>query len=287
MNAPLQSLIVCILSLTSVSAWASDPCSLQKTLQGLFKVEAKQGDRIVTDKIFNQLPYSKLDYTADLLGHGAGGDVYRITPRHFPKRTFIVKVTDLDTALNDSIGFELIQKAAGLQSEVKIASHKILPLKNVPENSMFVSTVMQMQDIGGRSLFSMFADPQVPKAVKQVLEQKYKSFLRRLEDGLDDLYDLKAIRVPSTSEFYQAEKEWNHLGKAAIEAQPEIVMWDISVHKLFDPLTGDPALAKKLRTVAGNRSSVWFEVDKDIQMIIKSDNIIVTKDYDLYLIDPH
>ena len=287
MRRALFSQIVFLLILATLpSARASfttaERCSIHETLKHLFSIETARGTQIPSRKIRDLLPYSKLEFFAEELGTGKGGTVYRIIPKHHPEKAFIAKVTDTDTAIHDSIGFDLLRQAATPESEIKIARSKILPTKD-QSHQFTPMAVMQVDNVEGRSLSSILADPKTPRLVTETLNNHYKNFLKRIQRYFDEEFGIEAKLIDPHPKYFQAEK---NLGEKAIQAQPKILILSISPDQLFGPFSKHNDLLKKLNALTHRRADLIVHTSKEIEIMIKSDNIIVTPDYDLYLIDP-
>lgn len=239
-------------------------------LKGLFAIESFKGKTLTpreTQKLTPYLPYSFTENRVEFLGAGAGGEVYRITPLSSAKPAFVVKLTDPTHAANDSSAFEIIQTALSNSTDLKVVKNKIIPSAPSNSSSFYTPILMEVESIEGRSLYSMFADPEVPLAVKNELRKKYDRSLNKVKESLQNQYSVRGEVFESIPQYFDRKviSEWKHLPDQGIGAQPMIGRWTLSP-KRYDP---------KLKLA------------KNIEIMIKSDNIIVTPDYQFYLIDPH
>ena len=246
------------------AAYASDACNVKRALQEIFTIEPHLGEEISKEEIFNFLPYRKLDYSVRQLGGNAGGKVYKIIPTKIGDHSFVVKFMKPEAAANDLAAFDLLREAMSakslIESNVKIVRAKVLPQKSAYFKPMKGPvSVMQLEAVEGRSLFSILSDPLAPTAVKDQLRHQYNQFL----DQLEQYFSVKGsifTREKAASRYFfvdskNVEERLAH--SYAVDLQPD-------VGTVFVPRTSN----------------------KSTGILIKSDNFIVTRKFDLYLIDP-
>lgn len=255
----------------------------------MYTVSVQEGVLADASKLLRKLPYSKLEFEARKLGAGARGEVYRIIPKKFPNQSFVVKLTDTDQAMNDLVVFQILADVAQGQSSVIIPKVKVLKLPESAMQSLDATAVMQLEDVRGQTLFSWLNDSKVLDAEKEWVIEKYESFLEHIESQLQSKYGMVTfVKKPQPVFFPSQISKLTPLAQKQlmVKRQPRVFFADVDVNDFFSTR---PALFKKVNDISGNRTLQWMNDSKrdEIEMILKSDNFIVTPNLDLYLIDPY
>ena len=257
----------------------------RNTLNSVFSINAKKGKLVHSEKIETRIGYSSAENEIEFLGEGHGGSVFRITPKNRLNPPRVVKATDLDTALHDAVAMDLVRQAAKDQVEVKIATTHLRPVsKNVPRN-LSVDALTEIQNVEGRSLFEILADARVPIEVKKKLTEKYENFIDLVSKNLSKQQGMHSVFNRAESRYFQAEIPTGATYSQTIKLmqhQPKMMISSISVGELFH---GHEPMYQLIREVSGDRVNVWFEAEKEIKIFFKSDNFLVDKNYQIYLID--
>lgn len=268
--------------LFTLPAFARSDCDLKTQLQSLFVVKPHEGTPLPSETFKKALPYKKLDYELKLLGKGKDGFVSRVVPAK-GKTSFIVKLMDRYEAAFDHIGFEVLRSSLEGNSVFKLQKAKILPGQTASKRA-----VMQLGDAQGRTLFSILEDPAVPAAVKDKLQRHFETGIRELGASLSAEWGLEADIFSPFERFFPSSIK-NIRPDDVAAAQPPILGASIPYTRFFDPFSMDPKRVKMLNKalqVTEGKFLHTISSGEDLLIIIKSDNVIVTPDFELVIIDP-
>jgi hypothetical protein len=255
-----------------------------KVLQFLFPIEPELGSAIAIQKVAKFLP-PDLVYEARELGQGASGTVYRVFPKKYPNKSLVLKVMAGQSAYHDTVSFGLVEEAAFRSPDVTVVSHQVLKATgDFVQDEM----AMQVQDIKGRTLFSVLADPQIPETIKVSLRERDTNFGKKLEENFLKSHGVSIQKIKAHKYYFRSEGNWYDLPDEKIIQQPEIMKWTFAPRKILGEVGKETNYFNKLQKVFGSHLKDWVDapLNNGISVILKSDNIIVTPDYHLYLIDP-
>lgn len=282
MNALRLTIMICGITY-GVTSLAGTQCT-ESFLEMLFynyKIERVSGKRVPVELIANDLPYSKLDYKVLKLGEGSSGSAYRIMPKKDPTHSFVVKKMQVDMAVNDYVAFEFLREISKPQKWVKIPKVKLLKVASDEPRNISAKMYMQLEDVKGTPLYQILSDADAPPALRKRLTEKYEKYRQYLNARLKGEYGMLVSEVAPKRTFFvnDAQSKFN----AAL--QPKI-SW--GVQTLEKAYKIRPDLKGKLSELTDHRSDLLVDGPQkhSLDIILKSDNIIVTPDEEFYLIDP-
>jgi len=212
------------------------------------------------------------EYDIRILGAGLSGKVFRLAPKSGSK-SFVIKTQGYQAAMNEFAGFKLVDKILG-QHEVKFLNPQTnwhtLDLVSKPKK-----VAIQYEDIHGETLFSVLANDQVPTEVKKTLLKKYEHFVTTVQNASRD-FDGQALTKKPADYYFPSQETSETNFEALVKTQPNL-LW-VS----FPPET--------LNTLPDSQMKDYIQYLKEegenFEILIKSDNFLVTPNMDLYWIDP-
>ena len=286
----LIAVFLWVISTSSLSvAGQTNDCLLQ-TLNTIFKSVNRDGTSYEADLLKNYLPGYTEEFYARKLGQGGNGRVFRIISKVHPEKTFVLKVTTADQAMNDYVAFEMLKEVSEGQSFVKIPRVKYLPPVKNSAYSLTADVAIEFEDIHGKDLFEVLVNEKIPSNIRHDLREKYLGYVHHITKKLESNYGLETDFMPPLASAFPSHLPKNSLSsetRAMLARQPNVLFAEQDLKVFFKK---NPELLKRVNNVSDGRATKWFEPNSErdlIQILIKSDNFIVTRDFDLYLVDPY
>jgi hypothetical protein len=230
-------------------------------------------------------PYDQTPFELTPLSDRSEVSVFKGTDAHHADQSFILKVIKMDEALNDYMALKILKKAQlEISDKIDIVDSVILTQKT-KKRSLTEKAVIKSPFIQGRPLVEILADPKEPTLRKSALYKKFSTWVGEMNEALE-LEGFKTTFITPDYPYFIHHKKLAYETQDFLKSQPKILKATRAWQALFEGMFYDHSLFRNLDRLSQGEIQTLMVTHSDLQIILKSDNILVDDHDHLTLIDP-
>ncbi|NDG83977.1 MAG: hypothetical protein EBX52_02940 [Proteobacteria bacterium] len=242
--------------------------------------------RIAEEILLSYKPYDQHPFELVPITERSDVSVFKgIDPLH-PDAPFILKVVRLSEALNDYFGLKTIKSAQEISTaKINVVDSVLLTPKR-EKVSLSDKSVEKAAYVEGRPLVEILADPKEPNARKITLLKEFKEWQSGIEDALQTLgFSTKREKV-NPGYFKKHERLFMEIPDFE-KTQPDMLFASRAWGAFFEGWFFDTSLYNQVGRLSRGQIQTLLLTGSNLEIILKTDNILVDAKNRMTLIDPY
>jgi len=291
MLKPGTLIAILILTLTAAFPTGSSgkdlPAFWKKCVELVTRSKAKSENlRIAEEILHSYKPYDQNPFELETVSEGKGASIFKGIDTLHPENPFVLKVVPLAEALNDYFGLRALKKAQELtRSKISIVDSVLLTPKK--EKVSLVDRALEKAPfIKGRPLVEILADPKEPAARKTALLLEYQDWQTEIGAALESLgFSIKKKKV-NPEYFKKHERLFQEIPDFE-KTQPEMLFASRAWEAFFGGWVFESSLFTQVERLSRGQIQTLLITGADLEIILKSDNVLVDEANRMTLVDPY